>query len=51
MERSLFALPARLEGLGIVNPTSYSASQFKISASVSVTSPLVLFYNSPTLTQ
>ena len=35
----LFALPARLGGLGVVDPSQYSAFQF--SASVAITAPLV----------
>ena len=35
----LFALPARLGGLGVVDPSQYSVFQF--SASVAITAPLV----------
>ena len=38
-ERKLFALPARLGGLGVVDLSQYSTSQF--SASVAITAPLV----------
>ena len=38
LDRNLFALPARLGGLGIVNPTLLST--FEFNASVSITSPL-----------
>ena len=38
-ERKLFALPARLGGLGVVDPSQYSTFQF--SASVAITAPLV----------
>ena len=38
-ERKLFALPARLGGLGLVDPSQYSFFQF--SASVAITAPLV----------
>ena len=39
VDRKLFALPARLGGLGIVDPSQYSVFQF--SASVAITAPLV----------
>ena len=38
LERELFALPARLGGLGIVNPASSSSREF--DASVSISAPL-----------
>ena len=38
-ERKLFALPARLGGLGLVDPSQYSIFQF--FASVAITAPLV----------
>ena len=38
-EQNLFALPARLRGLGVVDPVSYSLFQY--TASVEVTVPLV----------
>ena len=39
VERKLFALPAHLGGLGVADPSQYSAFQF--SASVAITAPLV----------
>ena len=39
VERKLFALPACLGGLGVVDPSQYSA--FHYSASVAITAPLV----------
>ena len=38
IDRDLLALPARLGGLGIVNPTTLSTSEYP--ASVSITAPL-----------
>ena len=38
LERNLFALPARLGGLGISNPIHLSSSEFH--ASVKITQPL-----------
>ena len=38
-EQNMFALPARLGGLGVVNPISYSLFQF--GAFVKVTAPLI----------
>ena len=39
VERKLFALPARLGGLGVVNPSQYSAFQYSVS--VAITASLV----------
>ena len=39
VDHKLFALPARLSGLGVVDPSQYSVFQF--SASVAITAPLV----------
>ena len=39
IDRKLLALPARLGGLGVVDPSQYSVFQF--SASVAITAPLV----------
>ena len=39
VERDLYALPVRLDGLGLVNPCKVSHSNFK--ASKQLTSPLV----------
>ena len=39
VERKLFALPARLGDLGVVDPSQYSTFQY--SASVAITAPLV----------
>ena len=39
LERELLALPARLEGLGLLNPSHLSTTEY--SASMKVTQPLV----------
>jgi len=39
VERDLLSLPPRFGGLGLINPSKYSTSQF--ASSVSITAPLV----------